>query len=363
MKTNEKKNTSAKKKLIPAVAMLTTSAVMLSTATYAWFTMNRDAEVTGLEMAATAGGGIEISLGQIGDENALGTITAPSMDNISWKSAVKLGEYYGTIGKLKPASSVNGNNLFYADDNGIRAGGKVVQDGTTVSEIKTNDEVGLNINANYSADGEKTVILDKNAVEPKSGRYLDIPMWIRTSKKEATTVSCEVNIDDATNGADKGVVDGEKLKNAVRVSIIPVGSANITTASNTNTLAISKAVAYGDTNANLNVYGLTFESYSKGTTNQGIKAASTQDNTEYSKLLGDITATPITVVSGETHTDVANVFTLSAANADSYSVQSFVVRVWLEGESIYCNDATASQDWNISLKFHDIAAIDAADAN
>lgn len=41
MKTNEKKNTSAKKKLIPAVAMLTTSAVMLSTATYAWFTLSK----------------------------------------------------------------------------------------------------------------------------------------------------------------------------------------------------------------------------------------------------------------------------------------------------------------------------------
>lgn len=48
MKTNEKKNTSAKKKLIPAVAMLTTSAVMLSTATYAWFTLNREVEVKGL---------------------------------------------------------------------------------------------------------------------------------------------------------------------------------------------------------------------------------------------------------------------------------------------------------------------------
>ena len=46
MKTNEKKNTSAKKKLIPAVAMLTTSAVILSTATYAWFTMSREVEVT-----------------------------------------------------------------------------------------------------------------------------------------------------------------------------------------------------------------------------------------------------------------------------------------------------------------------------
>ena len=65
MKTNEKKNTSAKKKLIPAVAMLTTSAVMLSTATYAWFTMSREVEVTGLQMSATASDALEISLGEV----------------------------------------------------------------------------------------------------------------------------------------------------------------------------------------------------------------------------------------------------------------------------------------------------------
>ena len=65
MKTNEKKNTSAKKKLIPAVAMLTTSAVMLSTATYAWFTLNKEVEVTGLQMSATASDALEISLGEV----------------------------------------------------------------------------------------------------------------------------------------------------------------------------------------------------------------------------------------------------------------------------------------------------------
>ena len=63
MKTNEKKNTSAKKKLIPAVAMLTTSAVMLSTATYAWFTMSREVEVTGIKLTATTPQTIEVSLG------------------------------------------------------------------------------------------------------------------------------------------------------------------------------------------------------------------------------------------------------------------------------------------------------------
>ena len=71
MKTNEKKNTSAKKKLIPAVAMLTTSAVMLSTATYAWFTMSREVEVTGIKLTATTPQTIEISLGQATTSNTL----------------------------------------------------------------------------------------------------------------------------------------------------------------------------------------------------------------------------------------------------------------------------------------------------
>ena len=103
MKTNEKKNTSAKKKLIPAVAMLTTSAVMLSTATYAWFTMNKDAEVTGLEMTATAGGSIEISLGQLGTDGlptvtgGASTVSSPAMDNKSWKSVIAVSDYYSKI--------------------------------------------------------------------------------------------------------------------------------------------------------------------------------------------------------------------------------------------------------------------------
>ena len=349
MKTNEKKNTSAKKKLIPAVAMLTTSAVMLSTATYAWFTMSRDAEVTGLEMAATAGGGIEISLGEIGS-GTLGSIKEPSMDDVSWKSTVKLGEYYGNIGKLQPASSVNGNNLFYADDNGIIAGGKVVQNGTDVKATATTDEVGLSVKESYDATGTNTTLV--TAATPKNGRYLDIPMWIRTSKKDKTKVSCEVDIVDASNGESVKVNDGTELKKAVRVSVIPIGKANITTTANTNTLKITKAASYNSPTTNLNVYGLTFDSYSqKDGANEGISKAKTTETT-YSELLDSISAKTVSVVTGdENHNDTAEIFTLDAANDDSYSVQSFVVRVWLEGESKFCNDATAAQDWNISLKF------------
>ena len=54
---------------------------------------------------------------------------------------------------------------------------------------------------------------------------------------------------------------------------------------------------------------------------------------------------------GETSIAPTNVFTIPAATADDYGRVGFVARVWLEGESIYCEDATANQDWNIEFHF------------
>lgn len=99
MKTNEKKNTSAKKKLIPAVAMLTTSAVMLSTATYAWFTMSREVEVTGIKLTATTPQTIEVSLGKA---TAGATITSkteatePGDDEKLWSNKAATSSVYAS---------------------------------------------------------------------------------------------------------------------------------------------------------------------------------------------------------------------------------------------------------------------------
>jgi len=50
-----------KKKLISAIAMLTVSAVTLSTATYAWFTMNKTVSVTNMQVKAKADQGLLIN--------------------------------------------------------------------------------------------------------------------------------------------------------------------------------------------------------------------------------------------------------------------------------------------------------------
>jgi hypothetical protein len=51
-KNDNNKNNSAARKLIPAIGMLTVSAMMLSSSTYAWFSMNKTVTVDGMSLTA-----------------------------------------------------------------------------------------------------------------------------------------------------------------------------------------------------------------------------------------------------------------------------------------------------------------------
>lgn len=71
MKKTNKKNSTARK-LLPAFAMLTVSAISLSSATYAWFSMNKEVSVTSMTIAAkSADPIIEISANGSNFYNAL----------------------------------------------------------------------------------------------------------------------------------------------------------------------------------------------------------------------------------------------------------------------------------------------------
>ena len=321
MKTNEKKNTSAKKKLIPAVAMLTTSAVMLSTATYAWFTLSKTAEVTGLNLAATAGGSLEISLGQVDNGVLSSSDLTPTADNISWVSTVDIGQYYEKVGKLKPASTVDGNSLFYAEDSGIYAGGRAVMADTKVKAAT--DEATLTARTTTA-----NTALATDEASGADGYYVDVPMWIRSTKQTKQDVQCRVTI---------------KANDSTTV---------------TNTLSVTKASAvagYADTKYTLlgdkaSVFGLNWDNY---TDNKGIK---TTEGANYGAKLDTITFTKGTAqkavpTSRDSLDNLTTVFELAGAGNNEYSVEGFVVRVWIEGESKFCNDATANQDWTIQLDF------------
>lgn len=149
--------------------MFALSTVMLSTSTYAWFTMNKEVEMTGLSMSATAGEGMEISLACVNESNA---ISAPTNKHPSdeesekgWKSSVIVGHYYSDIGKLRPASSVDGKKLFDATD--ASDGGKKA---SKFKEIALGEEnmAKLTMNASLNEQNDNPTITSAN----------DIPQFI-----------------------------------------------------------------------------------------------------------------------------------------------------------------------------------------
>ena len=191
-------------------------------------------------------------------------------------------------------------------------------------------------------------------------------MWIRTSNQETTgtPVYATVTVTDPDDS------NGSALIKAARVAIIPIASANAETGSCNVTYA---STSYSSDSSDL----ATVTPLASSTTSIfGLKANGTSAAMDTNKAIdwptyhdgkvinatgtytpsGTGTTLGTTSLSaarglGETSIAPTNVFTIPAATADDYGRVGFVARVWLEGESIYCEDATANQDWNIDFHF------------
>lgn len=321
MKTNEKKNTSAKKKLIPAVAMLTTSVVMLSTATYAWFTMSREVEVTGIKLTATTPQTIEISLGQATTSNTLThgvEATAPNSDDM-WTHTAATGSVYQDFGKLIPVSSVDGFNMFYTE--------KATENGKKVSDVPnpfTKAETAVGWEFKEGGKSAETGAVVNAAENDGSGYYLDIPVWFRTTSTDAVTLGLEVEIKNSSDDDTKSV-----LYKAARVAILP------------------------ETKSAQKVFSETGAKYYKDG-----KAVATAGAT-LAASYGDVSAaTEATVTGGKvTNPDAATqVATVTASTGTGYGgAVKYYIRVWLEGEDVNCWNVNAGQSFNVDLKFYDLS--------
>ena len=107
------------RKLIPAVAMLLVSASMLSTASYAWFSMNNKVTANGMKVDIVAPGSIEISNTIESNEVKFTSGNAQVTIN-KYDSAVTEGE---SIANLAAVSSVDGNKFFVAKPTEVKTSG------------------------------------------------------------------------------------------------------------------------------------------------------------------------------------------------------------------------------------------------
>ena len=305
--------------------MLATSAVMLSTATYAWFTMNKEVQMTGLKMTATTGEGIEISLASITGSNTL-TFTgytdnhpSDSIDELGWKSSVAVGQYYDKIGKLKPVSSADGATFYDATDASDKG-----RQASTFTAVTLNDTTMADLTPHGTLAAADTTVSADTAAN-SSGYYVDIPVHIRTTKTgtsaettEYGDLYCKLIIKNGgTNDAN------ETLYNAVRVAFIPITA---------------------NTNPDSKIFGVDDEYYNSKVVGAG---GSLESSTGIVVKNDCVTSADFASVSG-----VDSGLNIPLAKpGETYGHLDFNVRVWLEGQSTSCYDDKAGQSWNIDLAF------------
>lgn len=262
---NTKKKSSTRKKLIPAAGSLLISAAMLSTSTYAWFTMSREVEVTGIKMTATVPEDLQISLGRLADvdtpnsaevdENgvSLGASTgvlysasAGAADNggasapeksWDWSNSADISAYY-QFGRLIPASSYDGREIFFTPDaNGV---GKTVKGNasyyqatdklTPVADAGTGTTYKTTLHAKTSTADNWNVVgtgayaqADTWNKTKDDGYYVDIPIWLRTSSNEAINLSVDGYVLPGSLNTGEGASNKEtdlELYRAIRVAIL-----------------------------------------------------------------------------------------------------------------------------------------------
>ena len=326
-RSNENNKNSAAKKIIPAVGMLALSATMLSTSTYAWFTMNKEVEMTGLSMTAAVGEGMEIALAEVDGT----TITAPSLTtpaddkSDSWGSAVVVGDYYEKIGLLNPASSVDGVNLYDATD--ATNGGKKASNFKSI-DLTNNDNIA-------TATARRTLVTDKavTADEDSVGYCVDIPVHLRTNKKSGSgakengDIYCKINITPNSKSAEGSALgtDVDTLYKAIRVAFIPKTEG---TDSVTNIFAVDSDCYGGDKVA---VSGISTKTASTNLINSKFVV----NASKFADGIGVDSGLNIPLADG----------------AGQYGHLDFTVRVWLEGESTSCYNDKSGQSWNIDLAF------------
>lgn len=255
--TNTKKNTSARKKLIPAIGMLAISASMLATSTYAWFTMNKSVEVTGMEMKTVVESNLQID--KAAPTNG-GTWTAGSFATNDSTFANSIEEPI-TNEVLVPVSTVDGYAYFYTNPDNVQGNGDATSDAYTAYTLAgLQDKYGASVTHGYldyhfvlkatnTTNSAEKIVLNKLdlAYVPSAGGETDTDKAWRVAilGKEFST---------ATVNGSKTLPDISASGATVTKIYTPSEAANFTSGEAVNTTDGTGTVTYASTVADSEIF-------------------------------------------------------------------------------------------------------------
>lgn len=327
-----KKRTSSK--LYPAIIMLLISTILVGSSTYAWFTMSREVQATGMELTAIAPTNLLIS---------------PDASDGSWDEVITIDEAYN--GKLIPASSLDGVVMFATDSTKYKYNG--APDDTT--EFTTVD----------TAIATRAGMIGTDAVTAKNGYYADYDLYIKTTGTEDVKVALSAKLTGIAS------TPNDDLQPAFRMAIltddgtvIPAADGNLGTTYNTTGLPSRYNVGGGTYfgaqtpavgTATVALTGPIVEAapapnYAGATATSTLAAAGSKiyvgasaANDTASYIVADIEDDdgegPNTATAGTA------LFTVPGnTTADGTNNYHLIVRVWIEGQDSACINANANGD-------------------
>ncbi len=318
------------KRIAASATMLAVSAAMLGTSTYAWFTMNKEVTVTGMQMRTTVGSNLLIS--------ATNANAASYQNNLN-----QLREC-----TLEPASTNNGINFFWTPTSNVDAAGAAKTSTYTAYAESTNwtGEPAEHTNAAKTAydsafNNTYGFTTPSKTYENVAYGYLDYTFYLKAVNTEATAEDIKLTtLNFLYNGVNPTNSDTVKDK-AWRVALM----AKETTLGKTTDNPGANDVVSIFTIDGAHNFTYTAASGDTPQKDSAIGAANTAAQAlSYGSTWNNNTAVD--------HYNKAGSWGNMASGAEKY--YKVVVRMWLEGEDTTCTNqtyATLKNDYTLDLKF------------
>lgn len=329
------------KKLLPTLALVLVTASLLGTSTFAWFSLNTTATVTGMKLNIETYDNLLVAPDTT-DTNALKSNTEASFVNTYTMAS--------DVYSIAPVSSVDGKNFYFNDNRNATAAGNVIKENTYNKYYITADDAATNagyltaFRAQYGTAGtaEKVGFVDYNfQLKAINGNTtLANTMDLRLTK--LTLQYTGNNAASLFAGGDTS--DQSKLlTKSFRVAVFMEAKASTYPTANTDpriTDFSANTAALADAGAK-SIYTPTgAANFTSG------KAVNAVDG------LGEVTYNAITSTAATKEFD-----TVADESVKYYKV---TIRIWLEGEDNTCfNEAYVKldQDWHLDVAF---ALVDSA---
>ena len=223
--TNTNKKNKNTRKLLGAVGMLSVSAAMLVSSTFAWFTMNKTVQATNMRVQAKADQGLLINeVATAGDSNwdELATTNQTTGIQLHATSTADTKTWYVAYSKKSNTAAAAAKGAASTDL--TSDGYKTLGTAPFATAVSTVDAI-----AGSNAKQEITYV-DKDAgtdYDPGEGYYVKYTYYLKSSADEITCSldagrqSLHINNVNVTNNENTGVVDPvEDLDAALRVAIV-----------------------------------------------------------------------------------------------------------------------------------------------